>query len=186
MTGQPMNDEPQFRQPENSERNIQDARHADDLVLQDESPSRWRRRRSTTNSVSAVLGTEQHDGVDRATDLTVNSTLGTVKLDMREAVFESLYNVVIDLSCFMGDVKIWVPKGTVIVDNPHLRVGHQAEEAQPTPARQPKLTLTGTLVFGEVIVYAATRKAASSTALRSRAENPVSRPMITMTASTTA
>ena len=154
MTGQPMNDEPQFRQPENSARNIQDAHHADDLVLPQTNPQAVAPTHYLTNSVSAVLGTKQRDGAWIVPpSLTVNSTLGTVKLDMREAVFESL-NVVIDLSCFMGDVKIWVPKGTVIVDETRTFGSDiKLKKLSPPQPGSPKLTLTGTLVFGEVIVY---------------------------------
>lgn len=153
MTGQPADDEPQFHQPNVGEPNIQDAHHADDIVLPANNRAGVVPTRYSSNSVSAIFSTKQRSGAWVVPpNLDANATLGTIKLDLREATFESA-ETTIDVGCFMGEVKIWVPEGTQIVDETHAIAAEvKVKKLGPPSPVGPRITLTGTVVFAEVTV----------------------------------
>ncbi|WP_341729524.1 LiaF domain-containing protein [Brooklawnia sp.] len=149
-----MNDEPQFRQPRHAARSIQDVHHADDPALpkpgyQANLPTQY-----STNSLSAILSTKNRDGAWMVPpNLSATSVMGTIKLDLREAVFESR-DISIDLNSFMGDLKLWVPEGTLVVDETRAFASDvKLKKLSPPQPGGLKITLTGDLILGTVIVY---------------------------------
>jgi len=131
---------------------IQDAHHADEMELRASgslTPTSY-----GSNDIVAVLSTKQRDGHWVVPPrLSVSSILGTVKLDMREASFESL-DVTLEISCFMGELKVWLPEGVQVVDETRdIMSDVKLKKLSPARPGRPRLTLTGLLLMGDVTVY---------------------------------
>lgn len=131
---------------------IQDSHRADEIELRAGgalAPTSY-----GSNGVVAVLSTKQRDGYWVVPpSLSVSSVLGTVKLDMREASFESL-DVALEIDCFMGDVKVWLPEGVQVVDETrNIMSDVKLKKLSPARPGRPRITLTGLLLMGDVTVY---------------------------------
>lgn len=131
---------------------IQDAHHADEMELRASgslTPTSY-----GSNDIVAVLSTKQRDGHWVVPPrLSVSSILGTVKLDMREASFESL-DVTLEISCFMGELKVWLPEGVQVVDETRdIMSDVKLKKLSPARPGRPRLTLIGLLLMGDVTVY---------------------------------
>lgn len=107
-----------------------------------------------SNSIVAALSTKERGGSWVVPPrLSVSSILGTVKLDMREASFESL-DVALEISCFLGDVKVWLPEGVEVVNDTRTIMGDvKLKKLSPARPGRPRITLTGMLLMGDVTVY---------------------------------
>lgn len=131
---------------------IQDAHHADEMELRASgslTPTSY-----GSNGIIAVLSTKQRDGHWVVPPrLSISSVLGTVKLDMREASFESL-DVTLEISCFMGELKVWLPEGVQVVDETRdIMSDVKLKKLSPARPGRPRLTLIGLLLMGDVTVY---------------------------------
>lgn len=132
---------------------IQDSHHADDVTLRlggaAVTPTIY-----GSNSISAFLSTKERQGSWVVpTQLAANSVMGTIKLDLREASFESL-DVTINISCIMGEVKVWVPEGTEVVDETKVVLSDvKLKKLSPARPGRPRIVFTGLLIMGDLIVY---------------------------------
>lgn len=108
----------------------------------------------TSNEVSAFMSNKERQGTWVVPPhLSVNTVLGTVKLDLREAVFESL-DVAINLTCILGDVKVWVPEGTEVVDETRTVLSDvKLKKLSPARPGRPRIVFTGLLVVGDLVIY---------------------------------
>ena len=130
---------------------IRDSHHADDLVPRPDGPAL---PVTFANSIGAYLGDKKRSGAWLVpSQLSLTAVLGSIKLDMREASFESL-DITIPVSCFMGEVQIFVPEGTTVLDNTHTVLGDVTlKKLSPPRVDAPRVVLTGTVIMGEVTVY---------------------------------
>lgn len=131
---------------------VQDTHHADDVVPHAMAGAAVPHSYAK-NSIEAYFSTKPRQGVWIVPPhLNVRTALGEVKLDMREAVFESL-EVVIDVSEFMSEVKLWVPRGVTVIDETHgvLSSVSMKKMGPPLPG-MPRIVLTGSLVMSSLNV----------------------------------
>lgn len=131
---------------------IQDAHHADEVMPVGGAVVTPLTHRST--EVSAFMSTKQRQGTWLVPpQLNANSVMGTVKLDLREAVFETL-DVTINLTCIMGEVKVWIPEGTQVVDETHSVLSEvKLKKLSPPRPGRPRIVFTGLVIMGDLIVY---------------------------------
>lgn len=107
-----------------------------------------------SRSLNAMLATKQRNGswVVPAY-LAINSVMGEVKLDMREATFESR-EIRIQLNCVMAGLKLWVPLGTQIVDDTHGALSDV--KLKKMGAEHPqglRIIISGLLFMSSITVY---------------------------------
>lgn len=131
---------------------IQDSHHADELAVRGNSavaPTSY-----STNQVSAIMSTRDRRGSWLVPPyLSVSSIMGTVKIDLRQATFESL-ELTLGISCIMGEIKLWVPPGTEVIDETRMVMADiKMKKLSPPLAGSPRITLTGLVLMGEVVVY---------------------------------
>jgi len=146
MPGQSLNDEPS--------RKIQDSHRADDGGFPQPSYQVLPPTRYSTNSLNAILSTKTREGAWIVpANLSATSVMGTIKLDFCESVFESL-DLTIDLNGFLGDVKIWAPEGTLVIDETRAFASEvKLKKLSPPRPGGLRITLRGDLILGTVIVY---------------------------------
>lgn len=131
---------------------IQDAHQADDVVLRPSAvaaPFQY-----DTNSVNAMLATKQRNGAWVVPpQLALNTVMGEIKLDLREAIFES-NEVVLNVTCVMGGVKVWAPAGTEVIDATRGALSEvKLKKLNPTQPPSLRLIISGMVFMGEVTVY---------------------------------
>lgn len=131
---------------------IQDSHHADEIELRSSgsvAPTLY-----GNNQITALLSTKERKGSwVVAPRLSVSPVLGTVKLDLRAASFESL-EVMIEVNGFMGDLKIWLPEGVEVIDDTHSIMSDVTmKKLSPARPGRPRLHLTGVLIMSDVTVY---------------------------------
>lgn len=131
---------------------VQDTHHADDLGLRPNgglAPTLY-----GSNQILALLSTKQRDGTWVVPPrLSVNPLLGTVKLDMRAASFES-QDVTLEISGFMGELKIWLPEGVEVIDDTRTIMSDvKLKKLSPARPGRPRLVLTGLLLMSDVTIY---------------------------------
>lgn len=132
---------------------VQDSHHADEVAQR---PGGIATVPATYNSgaIGAYLSTRQRQGTWVVPPcLTLNNVMGTIKLDLRNAVFESL-DVNIEISCVMGDVKIWLPEGIQVVDETRCVLSDvKLKKLSRALPGHPRIVFTGVLIMGNLIVY---------------------------------
>lgn len=131
---------------------IRDSHHADEIELRPSAalaPTHY-----GNNQILALLSTKERKGSwVVAPQLSVSPVLGTVKLDLREASFESL-EVTIEVNGFMGDLKIWLPEGVEVIDDTQTIMSDVTmKKLSPARPGRPRLHLTGVIIMSDVTIY---------------------------------
>lgn len=131
---------------------VQDSHHADDLVPLSR-PGNVVATVYSSNDVTSVLSTRTRRGVwSVPAKLSVIGFMGTVKLDLREAVFES-YDVTIDNTLIMTELQLWVPAGVDVVDETTMVLSDtNFKKMAPAQAGLPRITLQGNQFMSSIVV----------------------------------
>ncbi|GAA2179655.1 hypothetical protein GCM10009785_07130 [Brooklawnia cerclae] len=133
---------------------IQDTHHADadEITLRPDNGARLPTS-YISSQVSAILSSKERKGnwVVPA-QLTVNAVMGSVKLDLREAFFESS-EVVIKLSAVMSDLKIWIPDGAEVVDDcTSIMSDFKVKGIRPAVVGAPRIIVEGFHLMSDIVV----------------------------------
>ncbi len=111
------------------------------------------------NQIRALMSSQTRRGVWRVPgQLDVTCLLSAIKLDMREAIFETT-NVIINLNLVMGELKLWVPQGVEVIDQsqPVLSETKMLGMSPASPER-PRILLRGRQIMATTVVRGAKRQ----------------------------
>lgn len=131
---------------------IQDSHHADELAARSQNlpaPTHY-----SSNAVSSILSTKEREGRWLVPPtLQLHAFMGTLKLDLREASFESL-ETHIDLTSVMSEIKIWIPTGVEVIDETRMFLSEtKLKKLDPPAPGRPRIRLSGTQVMASLIIY---------------------------------
>ncbi len=123
---------------------VQDAHHADDELVPVNRPGNVVATVYSSNQVSSIMSTKERRGVWSVPGaLSVTAVMGTVKLDMRQANFETA-EVVITLSLIMGDLQLQLPAGVDVIDETSMIMAEtNMKKMAPAQPGFPRIILRG-------------------------------------------
>jgi len=109
---------------------------------------------NTTDSFTSIMSTARRQGpwrVSRRISGTV--IMGDAKIDLRQATFDA-ERCELNISCIMGDVKIWVPEGVSVRDETSAIMGdHKLSGVRAETSGGPLLVVRGFILMGDLTVY---------------------------------
>lgn len=131
---------------------IQDSHHADELATRADAlpiPTHY-----STNEISSILSTKHREGRWLVPPtLQLHAFMGTLKLDLREASFESLETRIV-LTSVMSEVKLWIPAGVEVIDETRMIMSEtKFKKLDPPAPGRPRILLSGTQVMASLIIY---------------------------------
>lgn len=131
---------------------IQDAHHADELAMRPDAlpaPTHY-----SSNAISSILSTKEREGRWLVPPtLQLHAFMGTLKVDLREASFESLTTHV-DLTSVMSEIKVWIPAGAEVIDETRMFMSEtKFKKLDPPVPGRPRIVFTGTQVMASLIIY---------------------------------
>lgn len=107
----------------------------------------------STDTITAILATRKREvGWHMRRRTTAVAVMGDVVLDLRNGVMES-ESCELNVTVFLGDVKLYVPDGVAIVDKTvGMLTDTTMKGLRPVPVGSPTVTLTGFVLLGDVKV----------------------------------
>lgn len=112
------------------------------------------RNSPAVDSFSSIMSTARREGVWRVSRRMSGSVfMGDAKIDMRQATFDASV-CELNVTCIMGDVKIWVPAGVNVRDETNAIMGdHKLTGLRADTAGGPTVVIRGLILMGDLTVY---------------------------------
>ncbi|WP_203568108.1 DUF1707 SHOCT-like domain-containing protein [Aestuariimicrobium ganziense] len=108
----------------------------------------------TSDTITAIMATRRREpGWQMPRRTSINVVMGDAILDLRGGVMQAR-ECEINVNCVMGDVKLHVPDGVIVIDRTTSVMGDiTVKGMRPAPVGSPTITITGFVMMADVKVY---------------------------------